>query len=160
MLVRPARALPDFDLINPYGQHFSLASFDGDLLLLTFADLSRAQGHLAVNRLIQVHNSLATEPQLQRSVRMILVATSDAPNLARDFSQLSPGFDVLAGDPDELMRLQAALGVQGAGADSDILLMLIGTAGALIALFPEDLPPADVAADLVAINEATDTLLR
>lgn len=160
VLIRPARALPDFDLVNPYGEHFNLASFAETLLLLTFADLSQAQGHLAVNRLIQIHNSLAADPQLQRSVRMILVATTDAPTLARDFSQLSPGFDVLSGDPDELMRLQAALGMQGTGADTEVPLFLIGPGSALIALFPRDQPPRDIAADLSAINEAPNTLMR
>jgi len=157
VLIRPARALPDFDLVNPYGEHFNLASFAGDWLLLTFADLSQAQGHLAVNRLIQVYNSLAAEPQLQKSVRMILVATTDAPNLARDFSQLSPGFDVLSGDLDERKRLRAALGMQGTGADIEVPLFLIDPGSALIALFPLDLPPRDIAADLSALNENPHT---
>ena len=152
VLVRPARALPDFDLTNSYGEHLDLSSFAGNWLLLTFGDLSQAQGHLAVNRLVQVYNSLAAERKLQQSVRMILVATTDTPDLARDFSQLSPGFDVLSGDPDELKRLSAALGTQGSISDA-VPLFLIDPDGALTALFLQDLPPPDIAADLIIIHK-------
>lgn len=152
VLVRPARALPDFDLTNPQGEHLNLSTFAGNWLLLTFGDLSQAQGHLAANRLVQVYNSLAAEPQQQRSIRMILISTTDTPDLARDFSQLSPGFDVLSGDPDELKRLSAALGAQDSVSDA-VPLFLIDPDGALTALFPQDLPPPDIAADLIIIHE-------
>ncbi len=160
ILVLPPQPLADFDLANPFEEHVGLSSFTGEWLLLTFADLSQAQGHLAVNRLVQVYNSLAAEPQLQRSVRMILVSTTDAPNLARDFSQLSPGFDVLSGDQDELMRLRAAFGMQNAMLDTEIPLFLIDPESELIALFPQDLPPVAIAADLSTINEHPNIIIR
>ncbi len=160
ILVLPPQQLPDFDLTNPFDEHLSLSSFVGDWIILTFADLSQAQGHLAVNRLIQTYNSLAAEPQLQQSVRMILVATTDAPNLARDFSQLSPGFDVLSGEPEELIRLRAALGIQDTMPNTEIPLFLIDPESELIALFPRDQPPVDIAADLSTINEHPNIITR
>jgi hypothetical protein len=156
VLVRPAVELPEFELRDATGQAFTLASFDGRWTLMAFGALDHAAGHLAVARMIDVHNRLAVDPQLQAMLQLSLVAKGQDPILARDFGRLSPALKLLSGDSGEVQRLRAALGAapeEGTGdtGDTYVPLYLTGPGGRLLALFPGAQPAASIASDLSAI---------
>lgn len=163
ILLRRPIELPAFEAHDAAGQTFTAESFTGHWTLLSFADLNQAPGHLAVTRMIEVHNRLATDPPLQEQLQLALLAQRQDLALARDFSRLSPALKVLSGESDELQKLRISLGesspeeTTGAPAD-EIPLYLIGPSGHLLALFSGTQAPSSVASDLSAISEHSDSL--
>ena len=156
VLVRPPATVPGFRLLDPRGRVFDQDTLAAGWTLLTFGDLSRAQGQLAVQRLIDVYNRIGGDADLQRALRLVLVTTTDAPNLARDFSRLSPALSILAGDAGETGRLRAALGT---GEDADPLVFVFAPGGYLIALLTNDEDGSAMAADLGALYADVHMLL-
>ena len=156
VLVRPPATVPGFRLLDPRGRVFDQDTLAAGWTLLTFGDLSRAQGQLAVQRLIDVYNRIGGDADLQRALRLVLVTTTDAPNLARDFSRLSPALSILAGDAGETGRLRAALGT---GEDADPLVFVFAPGGYLIALLTNDEDGSAMAADLGALYADVHVLL-
>jgi hypothetical protein len=159
ILVTPPIDLSDFSLRDPDGRPVTRERLAKGWTLLTYGDLTRAQGHLAVNRLLDVYNRLADHPELRAALHLVLVQTSDAPNLARDFNRLSPALIVAGGEPAELANLADALG--GApeptpGDDAGAALYLIAPGARLVALFTPGQGPATMAADLVTLSERPD----
>jgi hypothetical protein len=161
VLVSPPIELSDFHLQDPDGLPVDRERLGQGWTLLTYGDLTSAQGHLAINRLIEIRNRLADHPELSADLRLVLVQTSDAPNLARDFSRLTPSLLIAGGGPNELAKLADALG--GApppvpGDDAGAMLFLIAPGARLVALFTPGQGPATVATDLVALSEYPDLL--
>jgi hypothetical protein len=161
VLVSPPIDLSDFALQDPDGRPVNRDRLNQGWTLLTYGDLTQAQGHLAVNRLLEIHNRLADRPELRAELRLVLVQNSEAPNLARDFSRLSPSLTIAGGGAEELGRLAEALG--GAppptpGDDAGAALFLIAPGARLVALFTPGQDPATVAADLAALSEQPDLL--
>ena len=156
VLVRPPAAIPGFRLADPLGRPFDQETLAAGWTLLTFGDLSGVQGQLAIQRLIDVYNRVAGEGELHQALRLVLIATSDAPNLARDFARLSPALYVLSGEAAELERLRAALGV---GAEADQPLFVFAPGGYLVALLTEGSDGAGLAADLTALYQGVHVLL-
>jgi hypothetical protein len=156
VLVRPPATVPGFRLLDPRGRVFDQDTLAAGWTLLTFGDLSGAQGQLAVQRLIDVYNRIGGDADLQRALRLVLVTTTDAPNLARDFSRLSPALSILAGDAGETERLRAALGT---GEDADPLVFVFAPGGYLIALLTNDEDGSAMAADLGALYADVHMLL-
>ncbi len=156
ILVRPPATLPEFRLEDPSGRVFDQQGLAAGWTLLSFGDLSGAQGQLAIQRLIDVYNRVAGSPELQRGLRLVLVTTSDAPDLARDFARLSPALYVLTGDAAEVSRLRQAL---GSGDDDEAPLFVFAPGGFLIALLTGDEERALMAADLEALYQGVDLLL-
>jgi hypothetical protein len=156
VLVRPPAAIPGFRLADPQGRTFDQETLAAGWTLLTVGDLSGVEGQLAIQRLIDVYNRVAGEEELHRALRLVLVTTTDAPNLARDFARLSPALYVLSGDAAELERLKAALGV---GPEADQPLFVFAPGGYLVALLTERSDGAGLAADLTALFQGVHVLL-
>ena len=166
VLIRPPIELPEIELRDASGQPFTAESFAGHWTLLAFGDASRAPGHLAVTRMIEVHNRLASEPDLQAMLLIVLATRDQDPTLARDFGRLSPALRLLSGEAGELQHLRASLGASpGAPAQETAdapfdapPYYLIGPAGRLLALFPGAQTPSSIASDLSAIFGHADSL--
>jgi cytochrome oxidase Cu insertion factor (SCO1/SenC/PrrC family) len=150
--------LPGFELHDTQNQPFTADDFQARWTLLTFGDPSRAPGHLAVTRMIEVYNRLANDPDLQAVLQLALVAELQDLALARDFGRLSPALKLLSGESGEIQRLRASLGAgptddAGTEVAQNTPFHLIGPAGRLLALFLGAQPPASIASDLSAIAE-------
>jgi hypothetical protein len=164
VLVRPPIELPDFDLLDADGQPFTAKSFTGHWTLLSFGAPSQASGHLAITRMVEVHNRLASDPDLQKMLQLILASEHQDPILARDFARLSPVLKTLSGESGELQRLRASVGAPppgGASAapmDEAPALYLIGPLGRLVALFIGSQRPDSIASDLSAIAKHAHSL--
>ncbi len=156
VLVRPPVNVPGFALVDSQGRPFDQDTLAEGWTLLTFGDLSAASGQLAVQRLMDVYQRVDDEPDLQRALRLALVTTSDAPNLARDFARLSPALRILSGEPGEIERLVAALGGLG---DGEAPLFVFAPGGHLIALLTQTEDRARLAEDLIALQRGLFLLL-
>jgi len=163
VLVHPPIDLPGFQLRDARGAIFTGEDFAGHWTLLAFGDLSRASGHLAIMRMIEVHNRLASDLGLQKMLLLALASERQDPALALDFGRLSPALKVLSAEPGDLQRLRASVGAAplqaapGARAD-EAPLYLIGPSGRLVALFPGAQTPASIASDLSTIASHSDAL--
>jgi len=163
VLMRPPVALPGFELQDADGLPFNLQELADRWTLIAFGDLRQAQGHLAVSRMIGVHNRLADQPERQRTLRLALAAEDQDPALARDFSRLSPALKAISGDRAELQRLRAAVGDLSTAQDSSrgdegAPLYLIDPKARLLALFPATQEPGAIAADVAALGDRPDLL--
>lgn len=156
VLVRPPAAIPGFRLEDPSGRPFDQEHLAAGWTLLSFGDLSGAEGQLAIQRLIDVYNRVAGEEGLHEALRLVLVTTTDTPNLARDFARLSPALYVLGGEEVELARLRAAL---GASAEAEQPLFVFAPGGYLVALLSGGSESGQVAADLIALHRGVHFLL-
>lgn len=159
--VAPPIDLSDFALHDPEGRPVTRDRLRQGWTLLTYGDLTQAQGHLAVNRLLEVYNRLADRPELRAGLRLVLVQASDAPNLARDFNRLSPALVVAGGEAEELNRLADALGGAPPPTPGDAAgpaLFLIAPGARLVALFTPGQDPATVVTDLATLAESPDLL--
>lgn len=163
VLVRPPPELPGFELRDIEDQPFTTDNFDDHWTLLTFGDLSRAPGHLAVTRMIEVYNRLAHDPELQAMLQLALVAQYRDQALARDFGRLSPALKLLSGESSEMLRLGASLGASpkdgtGTADGQEVTFFLIGPESRLLALFPGAQPPATIASDISTLAEHPEHL--
>lgn len=163
VLVRPPRELPDFELRDADGVTFTAQDLVEHWTLLAFGDLTKAPGHLAVTRMIDVRNRLADRQDLQAVLLLALAADTQAPSLARDFSRLSPVLKLLSGEAGELQRLRAAVGAPPSTAtatrnDEGVPFYLIGPRGRLLVLFPGTQEPAAIAEDLTALADHPDSV--
>jgi hypothetical protein len=156
VLIQPPASLPEFELRDRLGRPVDRAVLSQGWTLLAFGELSRASGQLAVQRLMDVYHRISAEPGLQRELRLVLITTVGAPELARDFAALLPALDVVSGEPDQVAALRESLGL---GEAVTAALLVIGPGGHLLAFLPEDQPPADMAEDLVAIHDHAFALL-
>lgn len=156
VLVRPPAVIPGFRLEDPLGRPFDQDTLATGWTLLTFGDLSAIQGQLAIQRLIDVYHRIAGEEKLHRALRLVLVTTTDAPNLARDFARLSPALYVLGGEAAELDRLRASLGV---GPEAEQPFFVFAPGGYLVALLTERGDNAELASDLLALHRGVQILL-
>jgi hypothetical protein len=163
VLVRPPIDLPGFQLRDARGPIFTGEDFAGHWTLLAFGDLSRASGHLAIMRMIEVRNRLASDLGLQKMLLLALASERQDPVLALDFGRLSPALKILSAEPGDLQRLRSSVGAPplqaepGARAD-EVPLYLIGPSGRLVALFPVAQTPASIASDFSAIANRSDAL--
>jgi len=151
VLVSPPMDLSDFALQDADGRAVTRDRLSDGWTLLSYGDLTRAQGQLAVNRLLEVRNRLADRPELRANLRLVLVETTEAPNLARDFNRLDPSLIIAQGEPADLRQLADALGGAPApipGDDAGTALYLIAPGARLVALFTPGQGPETIASDL------------
>ena len=161
VLVAPPIDLSDFHLQDPDGRPVNRDRLAQGWALLTYGDLTQAQGQLAISRLIEVHNRLAERPELSAELRLVLVQSGSAPNLARDFNRLTPALDHRRGWAGRAGQVGGCPG-RGPGAPpgdtAGALLFLIAPGGNLVALFTPGQGPATVAQDLMALADYPDLL--
>jgi cytochrome oxidase Cu insertion factor (SCO1/SenC/PrrC family) len=164
VLVRPAQPLPAFELKDAMGRPFTEKDLPTHWTLLAFADLGQARGHLAIMRMIDTYNRLADQEDLHKQMLLVLAAKAQTPELAQDFSRLSPALRVLSGKAEEIEKLRAAVGdAPGPGdspaQDEGAPIFLIDPKGRLFAVFTGEEQPAAIAKDLSALAERPDLLL-
>jgi len=154
VLIAPAMPLPRFALEDAEGHAFTVEDLADHWTLLAFGEISSARGQLAATHMIDVYNRLGDQPVLRAQVQLALAATAHAPNLAWDFSRLSPALRILSGPDEEIRRLAAPLGEPPEGrGDARSAIYLIAPDGNLLALFSASQPTETVAADLAALSE-------
>jgi len=162
VLVRPPVEIPSFDLRGADGEAFTVESVLERWTLLAFGDPSQAKGHLTIGRMIEVRNRIATDPDLQEMLQLVLVTERQDPTLAGDFKRLTPALRLLSGEPREREGLRASLGAPSEAATQTAVdgtpMYLIGPTGRLLVLFPGTQPPASIASDLSAIAAHAETL--
>lgn len=162
ILIRPACPLPDLTLRDEAGRPFTAERFVGHWTLLSFGNPSHTPDQPAVMRMIEIHNRLANDPDLQEGLLLVLVIQPDDSSPASDFDHLPPVLTFLSGTTDALQRLRTALGMPVQATtltpDQGIPCYLIGPSGQLSALFPGTQTPASIASDLAAIAARVDTL--
>lgn len=163
VLVRPAQQLPTFELHDAIGRPFTEKDLPQHWTLLAFADLGQARGHLAIMRMIDIFNRLADQAELHKEVQLVLAAEQQAPELAREFSRLSPALHVLSGKADAIDQLRTAVGdapssQEAAERDEGAPIFLIDPKGRLLALFTGTEQPAAIAKDLSTLAERPDLL--
>jgi len=162
VLIRPARPLPDLALRDGAGRPFTAERLVGHWTLLSFGNPSPTPDQPVVVRMIEIRNRLASNPELQERLLLVLVIQPDDSSPASDFGHLSPVLTLLSGTTDELQRLRTTLGmpVQATAPTTaqGIPCYLIGPSGRLFALFPGAQTPASIASDLAAIAAYGDTL--
>lgn len=162
VLVAPPIDLSAFSLQDPDGRPVTRDRLTQGWTLLTYGDLTQAQGHLAASRLLEVYNRLADRPELHTALRLVLVQSVDAPNLARDFNRLSPALIIAGGDSEQRDLLAEALGGAPAplpGDDSGSAVFVIAPGARLVALFTPGQGAATIAADLATLFESPDLLV-
>lgn len=162
VLVRPAPALPPFELQDTSGAPFTADDLQGRWTLLAFGDLAQARGHLTVSRLLAVHNALSDERDLASKVQLALAARGEPSELARDFARLSRALRVLSGEPEAIEPLRLGLGEPaderpgepGEGAP----IYQIDPRGRLVALYLPSQSTEAIAADLRTLATRPDAL--
>ncbi|EGV19778.1 hypothetical protein [Thiocapsa marina] len=156
LLIRPPASLPDFELREALGRPFGQKDLAQGWTLLAFGDLSRASGQLAVQRLIDVYNRVADERALRKQLRLVLVTAGNDSSLHRDFAGLLPALKILGGDPEQIDRLRADIGL---GATDTAAIFVVAPGGFVLAFLPESEGGAQLAEDLKAIYAGSDLLL-
>jgi cytochrome oxidase Cu insertion factor (SCO1/SenC/PrrC family) len=156
LLISPPASLPDFELREALGRPFAHDDLSQGWTLLAFGDLSRASGQLAVQRLIDVYNRVADERALRKQLRLVFVTLGDDSSLHRDFAGLLPALKILGGDPEQIQRLRADIGL---GATDTAAIFVVAPGGYLVAFLPETEGGAPMAEDLKAIHASSDLLL-
>ena len=153
ILVTPPPPLPAFALEDQQLQPITRDDLSGHWSLFAVAALSRAEGHRAVARLIQVHNRLADQPDLQRELALMLIATAGERREFQDFARLSPALKLVSGDAAELARLEEFFGYDPAEPDTLGILYLVDPQGRMLALFARELEANRVAQDIRTIRD-------
>lgn len=152
--VMPPIALPEFQLRDSFGREFARTALENGWTLLAFGDLAHASGQRAVQRLLDVRQRVADQAALVKTLRLVLVTTTETPNLARDFAGLTTSLSILAGESSHIQPLRDVL---SATDDDAPTLYVIGPGGQLLALFPETEHGAAMAEDLKAMFHAPET---
>ncbi len=152
VLVRAPEPLPAFTLHGADGWPLGPESLADAWTLLAFARLDGPVGHRVIGRMIEVHNRLAGDRDLQADLQLALISADAIPRLARDFERLSPALHVVTGERDQIAIARAALGAgPGDPVDTPPPLFLVDPGGRLIALFTGTQPAADIATDIEAL---------
>lgn len=153
--VHPPHSLLDFEIRDAAGRPFTAQHLAGRWTLLAFGNQEPENGRHVLARMIEIHNRLAGNPDLQERLLLALVTRSREPTPTADSDYSSPVLRLLSGEADELQRLRAALGISTQEATvttgQAIPCYLIGPASWLLALFSGAQTPASIASDLVAI---------
>jgi hypothetical protein len=162
VLLRPPVMLPDFELRDADGLPFTRNDLADRWTLLAFGELHRADGHLAVNRMIGVYNRLTDQPELREQLQLALASEQQELGLSRDFSRLSSALKVLSGDAAELDRVRASAGnTPGRGPATGELgtpFYLIDPKTRLMVVFTEAQKPEAIAEDISALAARPDLL--
>jgi len=169
VLVSPPIALSDFALQDPEGRPVSRDRLSQGWTLLTYGDLTQAQGHLAVNRLLEVFNRLADHPALRAELRLdvlesivpghsaaelhprrargeIELVVHDEDLVRRDLVEPRKSADAAAGEVHVGLRLAQpdVAGGRGQARDQRLVLGVLCEHGPVSGGQPVEQPEADV----------------
>jgi hypothetical protein len=146
VLINPPLAPPDFELRNQAGEPVSTTDLEGHWSLLMLDPSHETAPSAALTRLIQVHNRMARDPELQRQMRFFYLPAHGDREHAISFAAMSDNIHALYGEPGTVDKLFAALG-GNSNAEQDTL-YLIGPNARVHALFTRDEDAATIADDL------------
>lgn len=107
---------------------------------------------IALTRLIQVHNRLAADPDLQQQIHYFYLPGNKIEEKAISFASLSDNFQALHGDKQEVDIVFTAFG--DADNETEYTLYLIGPDAKLHALFTRNNNTATIAEDLNNLIDA------
>jgi hypothetical protein len=156
ILISPAPTLPEIRLQDALGRGFGPEDLAEPWTLLAFGDLASASGQLGVQRLIDVYNRISDHRALRKHLRLVLITTTDEPNLARDFSGLLPALRIVGGTPEQIAELRAAMGLSE---EDTPALFVVAPGGRVVAFLPDTLDGDTMAHDLRQIHDGADTRL-
>ncbi|MEW8027343.1 MAG: hypothetical protein AB2792_02580 [Candidatus Thiodiazotropha sp.] len=152
VLINPPLPLPPIDLNNQQGEAFSLTDLQGRWSLLMLDPGPGTTSSIALTRLIQVHNRLAADPDLQQQIHYFYLPRIKTEEEAISFASLSDNFQALHGDARMVDNAFEAFG--GYANELEHTLYLIGPDTKLHALFTRDSNTATIAEDLINLFAA------
>lgn len=154
--ISPPSALPHFRLRDARGNVFNQNSLAQGWSLLALADLTKASGQESVRRLIEIHNRVADQAELRKTLRLVLLNISASPDPTHALANLSPALDLVSGDAAEIARLRGVLATPG---DPASAIFVVGPGSHLVARFPASESGTSMAEDLKAIVATASSLL-
>ncbi|MCG8016283.1 MAG: hypothetical protein JAY97_08715 [Candidatus Thiodiazotropha sp. 'RUGA'] len=145
----PPTPAPPFTLQDHTG-----AEYDGQRLLdhwslLMLDPTGQAQPAPAFNRLMKVHNRLASHPELQQQTHFLYLPKFSAASLESSTSYLSGNLFGLQGSVEQIEQTFLSFAVTGETGQPT--LYLIGPQGNLHALFTDAIDAATIARDLIKL---------
>ncbi|MES9969446.1 MAG: hypothetical protein ABW092_05390 [Candidatus Thiodiazotropha sp.] len=146
VLLDPPLALPPINLNNQAGEAFTNTDLQGHWSLLILDPNPGNSASTALTRLIQVHNRLASNPDLQQQIHYLYLAGNKIEDMAISFTALSDNIHALDGDRQMLAETFEILG--GYSDDMQDTLYLIGPSAKLTALFTRNGNTATIAEDI------------
>ncbi|MES9826845.1 MAG: hypothetical protein ABW201_01100 [Candidatus Thiodiazotropha sp.] len=152
VLINPPLPVPPVNLYNQQDEPFSLSNLQGHWSLLMLDPGPGTTSSVALTRLIQVHNRLATDPDLQQQIHYFYLPGNKIEEKAISFASLSDNFQALHGDKQKMDIAFTAFG--GAGNETEYTLYLIGPDATLRALFTRINNTATIAEDINNLIDA------
>ncbi len=153
ILLRTAMPLPDFQAQDHTGGQFSQATLQASWGLLLIGALDTRDTQTGLMLMNRVHNRLAAWPELQQSLRPLLIsphAGSDTQELLQQTVQAyNPGMLAASTDADTLAELLSVLHTE-----SGSNLYLLDPQVRIQAMFTLDTDPATIARDIAAVHAA------
>jgi cytochrome oxidase Cu insertion factor (SCO1/SenC/PrrC family) len=146
VLINPPQPLPPIDLYSQTGEPFSLTDLQGHWSLLMLDPAPGTSASSALTRLIQVHNRLAAEPDLQQQIHYLYLSRAKIEEQPISFVSISDNVQALHGDTQMIDKAFKAFG--GYGNDKEYSLILIGPNTKMHALFTRSSNAATIAEDL------------
>ncbi|WP_316368311.1 hypothetical protein [Candidatus Thiodiazotropha sp. CDECU1] len=146
VLIDPPLPMPTINLFKQAGEPFTNTELQGHWSLLMLDPNPGKTASTALTRLIQVHNRLASDPDLQQQIHYLYLPGNMVEEMAISFTSMSDNIQVLAGDTQMVNGAFEALG--GYTEDIQHTLYLIGPRAKLHALFTRNGNPATIAEDI------------
>ncbi|MBV2094065.1 MAG: hypothetical protein AB2728_00100 [Candidatus Thiodiazotropha sp.] len=154
VLITPPLPAPSINLYNQAGEPVSNSDLLGHWSLLMIDPAPETAPSTALTRLIQVHNRLATDPELQRKIAFYYLPLHGIGEAPVSFSRMSDNIHTLQGQAEMVNGLLDAL--IGSASEAQQTLYLIGPKTRLHALFTRDVDAATIAADLNTLIDAVE----
>ncbi|MEW8507266.1 MAG: hypothetical protein AB2598_11215 [Candidatus Thiodiazotropha sp.] len=154
VLINPPLPIPAIDLYNQAEEAVSNANLQGHWNLLMFDYAGGTASSTALTRLIQVHNRLAADPELQRQINYYYLPEDGDRETSISYAQMSDNIHFLQGEAEIVDGLINSFG--GTASDTDYTLYLIGPKTRLHALFTQDVDAATIATDLNTLIDAVE----
>jgi cytochrome oxidase Cu insertion factor (SCO1/SenC/PrrC family) len=146
VLLDPPLPLPPINLYNQAGESFSNADFLDHWSLLMLDPNPGTTSSPALTRLVQVHNRLASDPQLQQHIHYYYLAGNKTEEMEISFSAMSDNIHLLDGDRQQLAETFELLG--GYNDHIEHTLYLLGPSAKLHAIFTRNGNTATIAEDI------------
>ncbi|MET0066069.1 MAG: SCO family protein [Candidatus Thiodiazotropha sp.] len=150
--IDPPAPVPVFQLWDQRGDPFTREDLLDTWSLLLLDPGDEPMPSPALIHLMQVHNRLAGQPQLQNAIHFIYLPRRDAAALGKQIDRLGSHLTGLSGEPESVDAAFREFGVETDG--SQALIFLIGPDQRLHALFTQSQDAATIAQDLTQLIEA------
>lgn len=153
VLIDPPLPMPTINLYSQAGEPFTNTDLQGYWSLLMLDPNPGKTASTALTRLIQVHNRLASDPDLQQQIHYLYLPGNMLKEMAISLTSMSDNIHVLDGDTQMVTEAFETLG--GYTEDIEHTLYLIGPRAKLHALFTRNGNTATIAEDINNLIIAT-----